>query len=130
MIAESQIRSKLGRFLVNEITLDQFEDWLVQRSWNMQNDSSESAQRLASAIELRLAEYSSGHLEEQAMREELRPFVSNYVFRVSFGDAKQPTANEDSSSNVVANARPLVVAQGAFRRGESRVYILSVAERV
>ncbi len=89
MIAESQIRQWLARFLNKEVSLDSFEDWLVQRSWNMHVDSSGAAQKLASAIELRLAEYSSGHLDLAQLRRELLPFVSSYTAEISFGDALQ-----------------------------------------
>jgi hypothetical protein len=84
MIVEYQIRQWLARYLSNEISLDQFEDWLVKQSWNMHRDSDEASQKLASALELRLAEYSSGHLDEPALREELVPFVTKYNVPVSF----------------------------------------------
>lgn len=87
MIAESQIRQQLARYLSKEIPLDVFEDWLVQRSWNMHQESSEAAQKLASAIELRLAEHSSDHLNEDQLHQELLPFVTNYTVQVSIGGA-------------------------------------------
>jgi hypothetical protein len=99
MIAESQIREKLGRFLSKEISLDQFEDWLVQRSWNMHKSSDEAAQKLASAIELRLAEYSSDHLDETSLYEELRPFVTSYTMQLAFG-APNAFTTEEPPNNV------------------------------
>jgi hypothetical protein len=71
MIAENQIRERVARYLVGEISLDELEDWLVERSWNMHRDSDEAAQKLAAAIELRLAEHSSGHLSDDGLRKEL-----------------------------------------------------------
>ena len=79
MIAESEIRDWLARYLAGEIPLEDFEDWFVRRSWNMQEGSPEAAQKLASAIELRLAEHSSGHLTEEKLRGELRSSVTSYV---------------------------------------------------
>ena len=79
MIAESEIRDWLARYLAREIPLEEFEDWFVRQSWNMQEGSPEAAQRLASAIELRLAEHSSGHLTEEDLQRELRSFVTSYV---------------------------------------------------
>ncbi len=111
MIAESQIREKLGRFLSGEMSLDQFEDWLVQRSWNMHQHSDESAQKLASAIELRLAEHSSGHLDGAALRDELRPFVTNYTVAVWFGEPPSHVAQQqEPPNNVEATAKALQVA--------------------
>jgi glutamine synthetase adenylyltransferase len=109
MVIESQIREKLGRFLSHEMSLDQFEDWLVQHSWNMHRDSDESAQKLASAIELRLAEHSSGHLDDAALRDELRQFVNSYTLHFSFNDA-MPIFHEESPNNITVEAKALVVA--------------------
>ena len=85
MIADYQIREWLGHYLHREISLERFENWLVEHSWNMHQDSEEVAQRLVSAIELRLAEHSSGHLDENALRQELLPFVTKFNVQISFG---------------------------------------------
>ena len=108
MIAESQIREKLVRYLRRDSSLEQFEDWIAQQSWNMHKDSSEAAQKLASAIELRLAEHSAGHLNEPALREELRQFANPSVVLISFGEAQQgPT--DGPSNNVVAESKVQVI---------------------
>jgi hypothetical protein len=109
VIAESHIREKLIRFLSNDISLDLFEDWLVQQSWNMHKDSNEAALRLASAIELRLAEYSSGHLSECGLRDELRPFVTNYSLSMFFGEVGAVVLPAPPN-NVAATAKALQVA--------------------
>ena len=62
---------------------------MVQRSWNMHRDSDETAQKLASAVELRLAEYSSGHLDEQSLRKEFEPFVTRFSAQISSGEVAQ-----------------------------------------
>jgi hypothetical protein len=109
MIAESNIREKLIQFLRNDISLDVFEDWLVQQSWNMHKDSNEAALKLASAIELRLAEYSSGHLNECGLRDELRPFVTNYTVSMWFGNVSSVVL-PGPPNNVAATAKALQVA--------------------
>ncbi len=108
MIAESQIREQLGHYLRGDISLDVFEDWLVQRSWNMHKDSDEAAQKLASQIELRLAEHSSGHLDEAALREEFRSFVTKFTVEIVFGGA--PLSPEPQAQNRIAVAPPQVIA--------------------
>jgi hypothetical protein len=72
MILEKQIREILIRHLRGEISLDEFEDWIVEHSWNMHLDSAKGAQEVVSAIELRLAEYSSGHLDYNDLRHDLQ----------------------------------------------------------
>lgn len=101
MISEAQIREKLGRYLRHDLSLDLFEDWLAQQSWNMHKDSSEAAQKLASAIELRLGEYSSGHLEEASLREDLRQFANPSVIQVSFDNVLPREADEPSNNRII-----------------------------
>jgi hypothetical protein len=91
MISESHIREHLASFLAGDESLDAFEDWLVQNSWNMHRDSCGGAQQLVAEIELRLSEYSSGHLDENALRRELRPFVEQYQASISFAGAPPST---------------------------------------
>lgn len=122
MIAENSIRDKLNRFLKNEFSLDQLEDWLVQRSWNMHLDSEESAQKLASAIELRLAEHSSGHLDEPALREELRAFLTVSTTAVWFGEPAVARVSQQPPNNVSVDSAPsqfqVVVQDPATARQE------------
>jgi hypothetical protein len=108
MIIESQIRFWLARVLANEVSLDCFEDWFVQQSWNMHQDSDPSAQKLVAAIELRLAEYSSGHLSSAELCEELRSFASIYV-----NPAARTTSAENVSSLTGKAAVPYSIAQVA-----------------
>lgn len=105
MIEQFQIREKISRYLRDEISLDQFEDWLVQRSWNMHRDSDEGAQKLASAVELRLAEHSSGHLDEPALRNELLSLVTRFTCELMFGEAPR-RITEMPSQNRIAMAGP------------------------
>jgi len=74
----------------NEISLDDFEDWFVRKSWNLHYDSDELAQRSAYAVELRLAEHSSAHLSEPELRRELAPFVEHYHVIVPLVGEVQP----------------------------------------
>lgn len=99
MIAENSIREKLSRFLRNDISLDQFEDWLAQSSWNMHVDSDPSARKLASSIELRLAEHSSGHLDERALRDELRVFVTSSRTPIWFGEIPAVQISQQPANN-------------------------------
>ena len=71
MLSELQLREQLVNFLANKSSLDEFEDWFVQNSWNMHKDSDLAAQRLAYAVELRLAEHDAEHLPADDFRREL-----------------------------------------------------------
>ena len=90
MILESQVREKLIAFLGDEVSLSAFEDWLVSKSWDMQLDSSSSAQQLVSAIELELAEYSNNHVGYSELRKNLLNLLDNIPVMVRM--SAQPIA--------------------------------------
>src|SRR5690349_7793010 len=119
MIAESKIRSEIGRYLRGAFSIDQFEDWIAQNSWDMHKDSSEDAQKLASAIELRLAEHSSGHLREPYLKNELRQFLNPEIVRISFGEAIAAPENcSANNSNIESRAQVIVFTSRSMANRE------------
>jgi hypothetical protein len=79
MITETEVRRELVRLLENGVSLADFQDWLVSRSWNMHKDSSPTAQSLVSTVELALAEHSNGDLTETELRTRLWAVLRNIV---------------------------------------------------
>lgn len=79
MISAVEIRKQLQALIESKLALDDFEDWLIQNSWNMHADSDPIAQALASALELRFAEHSDGHLPEAQMLDEFKALVGGRV---------------------------------------------------
>ncbi len=69
---ESAIRHQLRAYLSDDMSLDEFTAWLVGASWNIENVGDVGAIQLAYAIELALAEYSSGLLTLDELRRDLR----------------------------------------------------------
>jgi hypothetical protein len=66
-----QIRGQVRSYLDNQIDLDEFEEWLVANTWNIHQLNNPRAEDLTGAIEVLLAEYSSGDRTEDELREEL-----------------------------------------------------------
>lgn len=85
-MSENAIRERLASYLAGEIALDDLEDWIAQRTWNLHKFGNERCQKLAYAIESKLSEHSSGHLTDEGLRRELRPFVTSYTTWISWGD--------------------------------------------
>lgn len=75
MITTSQIRDKVNSYLRRDISVDEFEDWLVLQSWNMQEDSTKEARRLVGAIEACLYKYADNQIDQMSLREELRKLI-------------------------------------------------------
>jgi hypothetical protein len=71
---EHEIRTCLGNYLTGEITLQQFEDWLVPSTWNEHPDS--EAEQLSSRILLHISEFDDGWLSEDALKSLLQPLAA------------------------------------------------------
>lgn len=76
---DRDLQAWLVRYLAHEITLRQFQEWFVPATWNLDRARDAAAESLAGDIELRLDEYSSGHLDEPELRRELAALVSSGV---------------------------------------------------
>jgi len=75
MIEEAQVRARLAALANGELSLEEFERWIVSESWNMHADSQPEAVELVSSIHLLLSEYDHGDLSEPELRAELASLV-------------------------------------------------------
>lgn len=66
-----QMQKRLRRYLGGHSTLESFEDWLVTNTWNVHQRNDRLAEELTGAIELALAEYTSGDRTEDELKAEL-----------------------------------------------------------
>jgi hypothetical protein len=78
-MSANEIRDRLASYLAKEIPVEEFEDWIAQNTWNIHQSGDASAESLAYTIEAKLAEFSGGHIEESALRDELSPLVTVYT---------------------------------------------------
>ena len=69
---EAAIRHQLGSYLSDRMSLDEFTAWLVGTTWNIESMGEPEASQLVYAIELALAEHTSGLLTLEELRAELR----------------------------------------------------------
>ncbi|MGH2557645.1 MAG: hypothetical protein ACRDJH_01165 [Thermomicrobiales bacterium] len=67
---ERAIRERLAEYLDGERQLDDFKDWLVGATWNVEQSKEPAAVDLTYEIKLLLAEHSGGYLTENELRTE------------------------------------------------------------
>jgi hypothetical protein len=79
-----EIRNKLASYLVDEISLEEFEDWFVPSSWNVVNSPNRIAIDLVYEIELLLAEFHNECWNEDELRGYLRPLVNDYRVEIEY----------------------------------------------
>lgn len=98
MIAVREIRNQLASYLANEITFEQFEDWLIIQSQNMHLDSSLQAQELVNGIEENIFQYLDDLMDELMLKSRLSPYIRTYAEVVTFPDAKSQSMPKVVSS--------------------------------
>lgn len=86
MIAVNDVRETVLSFLRNSVSLDDFERWLVAKTWNMHLDSDPFAIDLVTDVELALSEYSSDHLTDEEFRIRLLDSINRVVVNVQLID--------------------------------------------
>ena len=69
------LRKQLARYLNGKSSLQQFRKWFDVETWGLAADSDSPVRQLAGEIELRLAEFTSGHLSENDLRAGLQAFL-------------------------------------------------------
>jgi len=62
-----EIRERLSDYIAGRITLRQFQEWFVPVAWDLAEKPDELS--IASEVEARLAEFTSGHWTEQELKE-------------------------------------------------------------
>lgn len=77
----SEIRQRLSRYLAQELSLTQFEEWFIPVAWEVSRSDEPDAVDLAGTIKLKLAEFTSGHWTEDELRGQLIPLVTRYEVR-------------------------------------------------
>lgn len=82
-MSDRDIREWLLEYLAGRASLDEFEDWVAQHTWNVHQWGSKNTQDLAASIEARLAEHSGSHINEEALRRHLARLAQEGVTAIS-----------------------------------------------
>ncbi len=69
------IRDHIVALLTDQITLFEFQDWLVGATWDVEQHADPDATYLAYSSKLALAELSRGDISQAAFQERLRDLV-------------------------------------------------------
>ena len=98
------VRSLLARYQSGELTLDDLKQEFIPLAWSVEESHDQVAIELASEVELRLAEFTSGHWTEDQLRSMIRPLA---VTELDFGSVG-PSPDDTGSSNSIVLS-PLTV---------------------
>lgn len=119
MDPDRQIRELIRALLSNTISLREFEDQFVPVAWEIESLSPESAD-LVYAVDLRLAEYTSGHWTIPELLEKLGEVVADYTIAVH---------GPGFSSRAASAGRQVVVAPRSSAGLPQLAHVTSAAVR-
>lgn len=109
MVNADQIRERLNDYLANNISFEQFEDWLIDQSMVMHLESPQDAQELILDIKEAIAPYLDKIISESRLKADLRRFVDSYdlhgVFQAAQASAPRRTSYSASSQTVPIRRR-------------------------
>jgi hypothetical protein len=103
--SEFELRQELGRYLKGQCTLKEFEDWFVPRSWDFNQNSNPSLQKLVAQVELSLAEFSNGDWSEKELRQQLGILMTNYEIQCYPFGGELPTETVSTHTSSGSSAR-------------------------
>ena len=85
-----QIYALLGQFLADRLPVEEFEDGIVPLAWGASRETDPELFEVVGAIELALAEHSSGHATAEEVRELLLPYAPLVAARRWSRDLRPP----------------------------------------
>ncbi len=74
-----ELQTQLSRYLDNAITLEEFRDWFDDATWGLAAEPDSPVRQRAGEVELRIAEFTSGHLTEPELKDLLRALALDLV---------------------------------------------------
>jgi hypothetical protein len=105
MVSSSQIKQQLAKFLDGQISFEAFEDWFAQNTWNVHLSGSAAAEELTFAVEESLSEFSSRHINENELRDELGGLIQRENKVMVFSNVLKPVWKASSASAIFMSAR-------------------------
>jgi len=90
-----ELQTQLSRYLNNAITLEGFRDWFDDVTWGLAAEPDSLIRQKAGEIELRIAEFTNGHLTEQELKDLLRALFPDSVDRVESMDFQIPVTYDE-----------------------------------
>jgi len=68
----------MNRYLRGDVSLRGFQDWFIREAWNLGPSVDPSLRSVVMDIELRLAEYTNGHLTEPELAAAFRALLDRF----------------------------------------------------
>lgn len=78
-LIDSQVQEQLAQCLAGNLSLREFQIWFAATAWALGREDDTTAHPLAHAVELRVAEYTSGDWSEDELRAALSALLEGTI---------------------------------------------------
>jgi hypothetical protein len=114
MPTDYEIRDRIAAYLLGELTLDEFQHWVIPLAFAASQGDADlrepNALGLLGDLELRLAEYTNGDLDESELQEALRAVLKTHRVDTTL----QRTASGATVTKMAFPFRPFAAAGTRF----------------
>ena len=108
----SDVQAKLTSLRNDELSIGEFDRWVMANSWNMHLDSSGEAQKIVRQVQLRFAEYDNGDLSAEELRNDLLALIEkDHVVKVYMFLSAQQAIQEPVRTSVTWNPHAIMRAR-------------------
>lgn len=97
LLPDLEIRARLSSYLAGKVTLDQFEDWFVAATWDVEQ-SGGGGEKLAAEVRTMLFRLSTGEATEDGFKALAREKVNEVVWDL---DAAKPKLDAEALTHDV-----------------------------
>jgi hypothetical protein len=84
------LQSHLKDYLTGKSSLPEFRDWFDVETWDFATEADTAVRQVAGEIELRLAEFTNGHLTEDELRRQLESllWVADFQLPITYKEPR------------------------------------------
>lgn len=98
MIEEQEIQDQILKYLSDEQSFEELEDWLVERSRIQYLDNSESVRRILGDLRFLMFQFIEDEINESRFRRDLHSFIESREAQITLGAAAGPSRRFGSAA--------------------------------
>lgn len=100
MALDAELRQELCRYFGEEITIEDFREWLAPRAWNIHKRADTELAHLVQQIEAILSEFDHGDWTEGELRQQLAKLIEPVSIKTSVAPAPYVRASITTSTTI------------------------------
>lgn len=106
LLLDLEIYAWIRRYLRGAATVDEFEDWFVSETWDVEHTGNVAASEVAADVRASLTELSVGEMDEDAFRAHLRSLEARHQERIRIFQLFARDQSEDPLSETLKVGTP------------------------